>query len=61
MAMAEAEAIVRGCHGAWLDTFEFQARPFYEHLGYNCFGTLPEYPKGFSRFFMQKMLAKDAR
>ena len=37
---AEAEALVRGCHGAWLDTFEFQARGFYERLGYRCFGEL---------------------
>ena len=57
MRMAEAEALVRGCHGAWLDTFEFQARGFYEGLGYQCFAELPEYPEGFSRFFMKKSLA----
>ena len=54
MAMAEQEAIRRGCHGAWLDTFEFQARGFYERIGYECFGELPNYPAGFSRFFMKK-------
>jgi GNAT superfamily N-acetyltransferase len=53
---AEQEAILRGCHGAWLDTFEFQARGFYEQLGYSCFGELANYPKGFARFFMQKQL-----
>lgn len=57
MRMAENEAARRGCHGAWLDTFEFQARGFYERLGYTCFGELPNYPTGFSRFFMQKALA----
>src|SRR5215471_4012168 len=36
MSRAESEAIVRGCHGAWLDTYEFQARGFYERLGYVC-------------------------
>lgn len=56
MRLAEEEAIARGCHGAWLDTHEFQARPFYEHLGYTCFGELSDYPPGHSRFFMQKTL-----
>ena len=54
MQMAEQEAKARGCHSAWLDTFEFQARPFYERLGYVCFGELPGYPIGFTRFFMKK-------
>ena len=58
MRLAEAEATARGCHSAWLDTHEFQARGFYERLGYVCFGELPNYPSGFSRFFMQKQLAK---
>lgn len=56
--LAEREAKNRGCHSAWLDTFEFQARGFYERIGYECFGELPNYPKGFSRFFMKKTLAK---
>lgn len=56
MAMAEAEALSRGCSGAWLDTFEFQAREFYERIGYQCFAELPNYPTGFSRFFMKKAL-----
>ena len=56
MQLAEREAIDRGCHSAWLDTFEFQARGFYERIGYECFGELPNYPRGFSRFFMKKRL-----
>src|SRR5215471_13287721 len=40
MALAEARAVERGCHSAWLDTFSFQARGFYEKLGYEGFGTL---------------------
>jgi GNAT superfamily N-acetyltransferase len=56
MQTAEREALARGCHGAWLDTFEFQARGFYERLGYECFGEIPNYPVGFSRFFMRKSL-----
>jgi GNAT superfamily N-acetyltransferase len=57
MQLAEREAVQRGCQGAWLDTFEFQARGFYERIGYKCFGELPNYPKGFSRYFMQKALS----
>ena len=56
MQCAEQEATTRGCHGAWLDTFEFQARAFYERMGYECFGELANYPSGFSRFFMKKAL-----
>jgi GNAT superfamily N-acetyltransferase len=56
MLRAEREAVARGCHSAWLDTFEFQARKFYERLGYSCFGHLADYPAGFSRYFMKKAL-----
>jgi GNAT superfamily N-acetyltransferase len=58
VTMAEHEAVARGCSDAWLNTFEFQARGFYERLGYVCFGELLDYPKGFSRFFMKKSLAR---
>jgi GNAT superfamily N-acetyltransferase len=58
MRLAEQEAVRRGCHGAWLDTFEFQARGFYERIGYECFGELSNYPKSFSRFFMKKALTR---
>jgi GNAT superfamily N-acetyltransferase len=57
MKKAEQEAIARNCHGAWLDTFEFQARTFYEKLGYQVFGELPHFPDQFSRYFMRKILA----
>jgi GNAT superfamily N-acetyltransferase len=37
--MAQAENIARanGCIGLWLDTYEFQARGFYEKLGFEVF------------------------
>jgi GNAT superfamily N-acetyltransferase len=60
MRRAEEEALARGCHGAWLDTFQFQARGFYERLGYTCFGELADYPRGFSRYFMRKALVTAA-
>jgi len=56
MKLAEEEALKRGCHSAWLDTFEFQARGFYERLGYSCFAELRDYPPGFARYFMKKAL-----
>ena len=56
MSRAESEAVTRGCHSAWLDTFEFQARGFYERLGYRCFAELDDYPPGFSRYFLKKSL-----
>jgi GNAT superfamily N-acetyltransferase len=58
MSRAEREAILRACHSAWLDTFEFQARGFYERLGYTCFGEINDYPQGFARYFMKKQLSK---
>jgi len=54
----EAEAIRRGCHSAYLDTFSYQARPFYEKLGYEVFGTLENYPSGHQRFYMRKRLGE---
>jgi GNAT superfamily N-acetyltransferase len=56
MSRAESEAVARGCHSAWLDTFEFQARGFYERLGYTCFAELGDYPPGFARYFLKKAL-----
>src|SRR5258708_3358665 len=53
----EAEALRRGCHAAYLDTFSYQARPFYEKLGYVVFGTLDDYPVGHQRFYMRKRLS----
>ena len=54
---AEREATRRGARHAYLDTFDFQARPFYEHQGYKVFGTLDDYPPGHQRFFLMKDLA----
>jgi GNAT superfamily N-acetyltransferase len=55
MSQAEEEAIRRGCRGVWLDTFSFQARGFYEKLGYTVFGELDDNPPGHSRFFLKKI------
>jgi len=56
MERAEQVARSRGCTHAWLDTFEYQARPFYEKLGYRLFGTLDGYPPGYRQFYLTKPL-----
>jgi GNAT superfamily N-acetyltransferase len=56
MTAAEAHAIARGCTGAFLTTFSFQARPLYESLGYRIFGELIDYPKGHSLYHLAKRL-----
>jgi GNAT superfamily N-acetyltransferase len=56
LAEAEAEAVRRGCHGVWLSTFTFQARGFYERLGYSAFGIVEDYPPGHSLIFLSKRL-----
>jgi len=56
LGRAEAEALARGCGNVWLDTYSFQARSFYEKLGYTVFGTLEGYPAGHRRYFLQKRL-----
>ena len=56
MAQAEAHARSLGLVGIWLDTFSFQARPFYEKLGYSVFGTIEDYPPGGARYFLSKTL-----
>jgi GNAT superfamily N-acetyltransferase len=54
----EAIAVARGCRGAWLATFDFQAREFYERLGYSVFAKLPGFPAGHTHFHLRKDLAE---
>jgi len=54
---AEAYARSRGAVGATLETHNFQARPFYERLGYEVFSTLEGCPRGHAKFFLRKALA----
>jgi GNAT superfamily N-acetyltransferase len=56
LARAEEIARARGCIGIWLDTFSFQARGFYERLGYGVFGTVEDHPIGGARYFLKKAL-----
>ena len=54
--MARGELISReqGCIGAWVDTFSFQARGFYEGLGYRLAGEINDHPRGGARYFPAK-------
>jgi GNAT superfamily N-acetyltransferase len=54
MTTAEELARGRGCHGSWLTTFTFQARGFYEKLGFEVFGSLDHPPGDVLRYFMRK-------
>jgi|SoiMethySBSTD1v2_1073268.scaffolds.fasta_scaffold02674_11 GNAT superfamily N-acetyltransferase len=58
MARAEEEALKRGCHGVHLTTLGFQAKHFYEKLGYSLFGSLPDFPPGHTRYYLAKTLPK---
>lgn len=53
---AEDEARRRGARHAWLLTLSWQARPFYEKLGYRVFGEMPVRNGTHTRFFMKKEL-----
>ena len=41
VALAETEGRSRGARRACVSTFSWQARPFYEKLGFRVFGELP--------------------
>ena len=57
LAAAEAEARTRGCHGAYIDTFNPQALQVYQKAGYTAFGALSDFPRGRTRTFLSKPLA----
>ena len=52
---AEQIARDRGCRGAHLDTFGFQAPDFYSRLGYQSFGQLEDYPDETHYFFKKEL------
>lgn len=55
MGEAEQEAMKLGCIHALVDTFSFQALPFYEKLGYVKQMSLPDFPEtGMQRHYLTK-------
>jgi GNAT superfamily N-acetyltransferase len=55
MMTLEGHARALGATRAALDTYDWQAREFYEKLGYTVFGAL-DYPGGAKRYYMRKDL-----
>jgi GNAT superfamily N-acetyltransferase len=56
LSRAELEAVAKGCHSVYLDTFTFQGYGLYLRAGYEVFGTLEQFPSGHSRHFLRKRL-----
>jgi len=56
MDQIETKAKEKGCKLAHVVTYSFQAKPFYESLGYEVFATLEDYPPGHQKFFLKKKL-----
>ena len=54
---AETMGRENGAFHATLDTFNPAAKEFYIRLGYEVFGVLEDYPRGFRKFFLRKQLA----
>ena len=61
MEAAEQEAIKKGCRYALVDTFSFQALPFYQKQGYQTQMSLPDFPQtGMERHYLTKTLQPKA-
>ena len=56
MRLVEDRARELGAREAWLYTMSFQAKPFYEKLGYQQFAELPWLNGQHARHFMRKDL-----
>lgn len=57
LAAGERTAGERGCTHARLDTFDFQARGFYERHGYTVYAELAGFPPGHTQYHMRKLLS----
>ena len=58
MLLSEVEGIAReeNCTLVHLDTFDFQAKDFYEKHGYEVFGVLEDCPENHKRYYLKKKL-----
>ena len=56
MERAEKEARAKGVNYASLSTLSWQARPFYESLGWKVLGEMPVLSGAHKRYYMWKML-----
>ncbi len=58
MSKVEEIASARSCNGIHLDTFSFQAKEFYQKLGYDVFGNIENHPMQYEKYFLRKYLPK---
>jgi len=56
VSLAEEAARERGCIGAQVDAYDFQAAGFYERLGFKVFGVQDNHPPGHRRLYFAKPL-----
>lgn len=56
LAEVECAAKEKGCYLIHLDTFDFQAKGFYEKQGYEVFGVLEDCPKDHCRYYLKKTI-----
>jgi len=56
MGAVECECRRRGCVGIHLDTFSFQALPFYRKCGFKLFGKIEDHPRGYTQYFLKKLI-----
>lgn len=56
IASVEKFAKQKGCEKAFVETTSWQAKPFYEKVGYMHIATINNRPKGHSSHFMTKNL-----
>ena len=56
--LTELENVLKedGCYLILLDTFDWQARGFYEKLGYTVSAVIEDCPQGHCRYYMQKRI-----
>lgn len=55
LGRAEAEALAVGVDRGYLETTSFQARPFYEKLGYEVFAQLEDQPPGHTCHYLKRI------
>ena len=56
LAEVEKTAKDKGCYLIHLDTFDFQAKEFYQKRGYKVFGVLEGCPKSHCRYYLKKTI-----
>ena len=54
---AEQQAQNKGIERVRLYTFDFQALPFYQKLGYTIYGELADFPEGHTAYYLKKILS----